>query len=305
LRDMDKFQIFRDEVILNDSILPSVNKIRYIFEDITLDEFIVFIDNIFSSDDFDLTQMFIYYFFMFCDMEHVQEYVNSEKFTVDRLEKLILYTFGYCTMNELTTDRIMDKILVFLNKNKLMELALNSEVINNDKYMLFMVLTKFDTEMLNKYFLKIRDVSGFIEFFIRLPDNVLRTIISRNYHLFQYIMLMMSEIGTLGTLSAEFIKRYSLDLQQFGKLDDILRKYRNHSNLDIDKHLPLQKRNMHRLAFLVNMVRELSDPVKAVEYYSGENVFIDELEKSFVLAVATDPMLKGIFRKYESLRKDY
>ena len=305
MSDMDKFQIFRDEVILNDSILPSVNKIRYIFEDITLDEFIVFIDNIFSSDDFDLTQMFIYYFFMFCDMEHVQEYVNSEKFTVDRLEKLILYTFGYCTMNELTTDRIMDKILVFLNKNKLMELALNSEVINNDKYMLFMVLTKFDTEMLNKYFLKIRDVSGFIEFFIRLPDNVLRTIISRNYHLFQYIMLMMSEIGTLGTLSAEFIKRYSLDLQQFGKLDDILRKYRNHSNLDIDKNLPLQKRNMHRLAFLVNMVRELSDPVKAVEYYSGENVFIDELEKSFVLAVATDPMLKGIFRKYESLRKDY
>ena len=300
---MDKYQIFCDEVISNDSILPSVNKIRSIFEDITLDEFIVFVDNIFSSEDFELTQLFVYYFFLFCDMDHIKEYINSEKFTIEKLEQLILFAFGYCTMNDLPVDKVIDKLLIFLDKNKLMGLALNSKVINNDKYILFLVLTKFDTEMLNKYFLKIRDVSGFIDFFIRLPDDVLRGIISRNYHLFQYIMLMMSEVETVGINSVEFIRKYSFDLQQFGKLNDVLKKYRDNTNIESDKHLPLQRRSMQRLAFLVNMVRELSDPAKAVEYYSNENVFIDDLEKSFVLAVVTDPILKNVFKKYDVLKK--
>jgi hypothetical protein len=301
---MNSFQIFCNEAILNDSILPSVNKIRSIFIDISLNEFIVLVDKVFSSEDFELTQQFIYYLVLFCDMDHIQGYINSEKFTLDKLEQLILFTFGYCTMHDLSVEIIIDKIFLFLDKSKLMGLAINSEVVNNDKFMLFMLLTRFDTDMLNKYFSKIRDIAGFIDFFIRLPDDVLRSIISRNYNLFQYIMLMMSEVETLGTLSVEFIRKYSLDLQQFGKLNDILKRYKDRTNFEADKKLPLQKRDMYRLAFLVSMVRGLNDPVKAVEYYSSENVFIDDLEKNFVLAVVTDPMLKNIFIKYEAMIKD-
>jgi len=55
---------------------------------------------------------------------------------------------------------------------------------------------------------------------------------------------------------------------------------------------------MSRLSFLVNMVRELPDPVRAVDYFNGERVFIDEMEKNVVLAVVTDPLLKNIFRNY-------
>jgi len=300
---MSKFQIFCEEAVFNDSLVPRINKIRSIFEDITHDEFVVFVDKVLSSEDFELTQQFIYYFILLCDMEHLQEYINSEKFTVEKLEQLIMFVFGYCTMNEISAETVVDKILLFLDKEKLMGLALHSDVVNNDKFMLFLLLTKFDTVMLNKYFSKIKDISGFISFFIKLPDSVLRSIISRNYHLFQYIMLMMAEVESVGTHSVEFVKKYSLDLQQFGKLNDVLKKYRDNTNIESDKHLPLQRRSMQRLAFLVNMVRELSDPAKAVEYYSNENVFIDDLEKSFVLAVVTDPILKNVFKKYDVLKK--
>jgi len=115
---------------------------------------------------------------------------------------------------------------------------------------------------------------------------------------------MMSEVETTGSLSVEFIKKYSLDLQQFGKLNDILKKYRDNTHFDDDKNLPLQKRDKRRLAFLVSMVRGLNNPVEAVEYYSNENVFIDDLEKIFVLAVVTDPILKNIFMKYDIQQKD-
>jgi len=60
-------------------------------------------------------------------------------------------------------------------------------------------------------------------------------------------------------------------------------------------------RDMNRISFLVNMVREVPDPVKAVEYFAGEGVFIDEMEKKIVMAVVTDPMMKGLFSRYDSV----
>jgi hypothetical protein len=48
--------------------------------------------------------------------------------------------------------------------------------------------------MLNRYFLKIKNTNDFIESFVKLPDDVMKSIISRNYHLFQYIMIMMAEV---------------------------------------------------------------------------------------------------------------
>jgi len=152
--------------------------------------------------------------------------------------------------------------------------------------------------MLNRYFLKIKNTSEFAEHFVKLPDEVLKSIITRNYHLFQYIMIMMAEMEATQKISAEFMKKYNEDIKQFSRLSDILKTYREKNDLDKDRDIPFQKRDMSRISFLVNMVRELPDPVKAVEYFNGERVFVDEMEKSVVLAVLTDPMLKSMFRNY-------
>jgi hypothetical protein len=295
----NNYQLFYIEAIMNDSSFPLIHKIKPIFSNISLDEFIELVDKVFAAEDPEVTQQFIYFLMLFRDMEHIQRYINSEKFTIDKLERLIMFTFGYCTMHDHSIDRVIDEILFFLDNKRLLDLALNSALINHDKLILFMILTKFNIEMLNTYFSKIKDVSSFINFFVKLPDEVLRSIISRNYHLFQYILLMMAEVDTGHTLSEEFINRYSLDLQQFGKLSDILKRYRERTDFEKEKDLPFHQRDMQRLSFLVNMVRELPDPVKAVEYFAGERVFMDEMEKNVVLAVVTDPLLKNIFRNYD------
>ena len=173
--------------------------------------------------------------------------------------------------------------------------------INHDKLILFLILSKFDINMLNRYFLKIKNTTDFIENFVKLPDEVMKSIISRNYHLFQYIMIMMAEVETTQKISAVFMNRYHEDIKQFSRLSDILRKYRENNALEKEKELPFNKRDMSRLSFLVNMVRELPDPVRAVDYFNGERVFIDEMEKNIVLAVVTDPLLKNIFRNYNVL----
>lgn len=298
LTGVDRFQLFYTEAIMQDSSFPQINKIKPLFEKITLDEFIDLVERVFNEEDYELTQQFLYFLILFRDMKHIQEYINSEKFTLPMLERFIIFTFGYCTIHDHSTERVLDEILFFLNNERLLDLALNSAYINHDKLILFLILSKFDTALLNRYFLKVKDTSKFIEYFIKLPDDVLKSIISRNYHLFQYLMIMMAELDSTREASAKFISRYSEDIKQFSRLSDILKKYREKNDLDKERELPFDRRDMNRLSFLVNMVRELPDPVKAVEYFNGEMVFIDEMEKNIVLAVVTDPLLNDIFRNY-------
>ncbi len=295
---IERFQLFYTEAIMQDSSFPQINKIKPVFEKITLDEFIELVDRIFREEDYELTQQFLYFLILFRDMKHLQDYINSEKFTLNMLERFIIFTFGYCTIHDHSTERVLDEILFFLNDERLLDLALNSAYINHDKLILFLILSKFDINMLNRYFLKIKNTTEFIEHFVKLPDEIMKSIISRNYHLFQYIMIMMAEVETTQKVSAEFMNRYHEDIKQFSRLSDILRKYRENNDLDKERDLPFYKRDMSRLSFLVNMVRELPDPVRAVDYFNGERVFIDEMEKNVVLAVVTDPLLKNIFRNF-------
>lgn len=301
INDIDKFQIFYTEAIMQDSSFPQITRIKPIFENITLDEFIELVEKIFNEHDYELTQQFLYFLILFRDMKHIQDYINSERFTLEMLERFIIFTFGYCTIHEHSTERVLDEILFFLNDERLLDLAINSSFINHDKLILFLILSKFDINMLNRYFLKIKNTTDFIENFVKLPDEVMKSIISRNYHLFQYIMIMMAEVETTQKISAVFMNRYHEDIKQFSRLSDILRKYRENNVLEKEKELPFNKRDMSRLSFLVNMVRELPDPVRAVDYFNGERVFIDEMEKNIVLAVVTDPLLKNIFRNYNVL----
>lgn len=298
---IERFQVFYTEAIMQDSSFPQINKIKPVFEKITLDEFIDLVEKVFNEEDYELTQQFLYFLILFRDMKHLQDYINSARFTLQMLERFIIFTFGYCTIHEHSTERVLDEILFFLNDERLLDLALNSSYINHDKLILFLILSKFDINMLNRYFSKIKNTTEFIEHFVKLPDEVMKSIISRNYHLFQYIMIMMAEVETTQNVSAVFMNRYHEDIKQFSRLSDILRKYRENNDLDKEKELPFHKRDMSRLSFLVNMVRELPDPVRAVDYFNGERVFIDEMEKNIVLAVVTDPLLKNIFRNYNVL----
>lgn len=297
--DIDRFHLFYIEAIMNDSSFPQINRIRPIFQKLNFEEFIELVDKVFSSEDYELTQQFLYFLMLFRDMRHIQSYINSDKFTIDKLEKFIMFIFGYCTIHEHSTDRVLDEILFFLDNERLLDLALNSAFINNDKLILFIILTKFDTDMLNRYFAGMKDRIKFINSFVKLPDEVLRSIIARNYHLFQYIMIMMGEMDTGETTSSAFVTKYSSDIQQFSRLSDILKQYRLRTDFRKEKGLPFEKRDMQRLSFLVNIVRDLPDPVKAIDYFAGEKVFMDDMEKNVVLAVVTDPMLKNIFRNYE------
>jgi hypothetical protein len=60
-------------------------------------------------------------------------------------------------------------------------------------------------------------------------------------------------------------------------------------------------RDMSRISFLVNMIKVLPEPEKAIHYFHSESVFMDDFEKNIVYAIVTDPILKHVFQYYDNM----
>ena len=301
LEGVDKYHLFYVEAIMTDSSFPRLHVIKPLFESLTQDEFIELVEQTFNSDDPEVIQQFLYFLILFRDMKHIQDYVNSDKTSVELLERLVMFTYGYCTVHDYSTERIIDEILFFISNERLLELVLHSHHIAQDKLLLFFILSKFDVAMLNKYFATIKNISEFVAYFVKLPEDVLRSIVSRNYRLFQYIMLMMAEGDEDMIVSNDFYSKYKNDIEQFSRLNDMIRKYKEEMDRGEEKSGMHQRDTVERISFLVNMIKEMPDPLKAVEYFDGEKIFMDEFEKKIVYAIVTDPMLKNIFHHYDRM----
>lgn len=299
--DVDKFHLFYVESIMSDSYMPQINSIKPIFENITHDEFIKMVVKIIEKNEHDTFQQFLYFLILFRDMEHLKKYINSEDFSLELLEKLVMFAYGYCTLHGYSTERIIDEILFFIDNERLMTLVMNSSYISKDKLLLFFVLSRFDVEMLNKYFSKVKNINEFIHYFLNLPDELLSSIITRNYHIFQYIMMMIAESDIKKEITTDFFAKYSADIEQLSRLGDISRKLKGALNKEESVNNVDQQKDSARISLLVNMMRDLPDPHKAINYFYNENVFKNETEKNIVLTVLTDPFFKNTYRNYEGI----
>ncbi len=298
---IDYYRLFYVEAIMQDSAFPQINKVKPIFEHLSLEEFLELVERVFNDDNYETTTQFLYFLLLFRDMPNIQNFINSKEFGIKNLEKLIIFIFGFCSRYDMPPARIIDEVLYFLSNDRLIDLVLESEYIHRDKLLLFFILTKFDTVHLNHFFAAVRNVEEFTKYFINLPDDVLRMLISRNYLLFQYIMLMMSEGHVEHDKYIEFMNRYKNEMDQFSKLHDIIRKYKRDTKYEKDRNLPFNMRDMGRISFLVNMVKDLPDPERAINYFNSESVFMDDFEKKIVYAIVTDPLLKNILKDYDRM----
>jgi len=300
-KSADKYILLYLDSVTNGESLPEFKKLHELFCSMDQREFLETIETVMSSTDRSSFTMLLYFIIIFRDIDIIKKTLNDPATSIEILEKLVMFAMGHCHLRGYTTERILDDILGFVSEEKLLDLILNSKHISRDKLLLFFILTKLDNNALNKFFMKQKDLGLFIESFLRLPDDVMRSIINRNYRLFQYLMVMMAEEVNTNENLKSFYSKYQADIEQLSQLGDVIRSYKSKVNLDDEKSMPFNSRNMGRISFLVNKVRSQPDPFKAIEYFDGEGMFADKNEKSIIYEVVTNPVYKNTFLHYDAI----
>ena len=295
LQEKESFEEQYLSHLFNDSSMPPISHLKPLFEKATKEEFIKLISDMTEHGNRDLFEEFLFYLVLFRDMTNIQDYLNDDDVPIDMVERLILYSHGHCALKGYSVENVLDEMLYFLKPERLLKLLVTSKHISKDKLFSFFILTKLDRQLLDRYFAEKRDVSAFVKSFMKLPEDVMRSIITRNYRLFQYIMLMVMEEGNVDEKIGEFYAKYREEIEQLSVLSDVIRSYRKEADLEREKSLPFGQRNMARIAFLVNKIREMDDPKKAIIYFEGEKVFADDAEKELLYEVVTNPMYRNTF----------
>jgi hypothetical protein len=289
------------ESVMNQSVLPKFHAIHDLFASMSRDEFLETIETIMRTTDRDSFLMLLYYIIIFRDLEIVQKTFNDPSTPIDLLEKLVMFAIGHCSLQGYSTERVLDEILSFISKEKMLDLIMQSNYVSRDKLLLFFILTKLDNSALDLFFKKQSDITPFIECFLKLPEEVMKSIIARNYRLFQYIMLIMSEKVDTNMNLKKFYAKYQTDIEQLSQLGDVIRSYKSKVDLGSEKDLPFNMRDMNRISFLVNKIRSLPDPHKAIEYFAGEGMFADDSEKQIIVEVISNPVFRNTFQYYDSV----
>ena len=295
---MDERASFEAEYLaylFNTTSMPPISQLKPLFENATKEQFVALVTEMTAGQHRDLFEYFLYYLVLFRDMNNIQNYINDDDVPIDVVERLILYTHGHCALRGFSVEDVLDEILYFIKPERLLQLLLESKHIARDKLFSFFILTKLDRTLLDKYFAEKREVASFIQSFMRLPEDMMKAIITRNYRLFQYIMLLLMEEGNVDEGVKVFYERYKSDIEELSRLSDVIRKYKKETDLSLERDLPFGQRNMARISFLVNKIREMDDPIKAITYFEGEKVFADEKEKELLYEIVTNPMFKDTF----------
>ena len=285
--------------IIAENSFPRINEIEQLFEKIQEDEFVELAHKAMTSTNHEITQQLLYFIILFRDMPHINEYINSEKISITFIEQLVMFSYSYVMLYDYSIEKVIDDMLSFIKDEKLLKLVYESELIYSDKLLLFFILSKFQVEMLDKFFATIKDISSFVNYFITLPEDILNSIVSRNYRLFQYIMVMMSE-SVQNSLDSSFYNKYKANIETFSKLNDLIKAYKDATDPATCPPEMNRKHSPQRIAYLVNMVRQSPDIKRALEYFDGEKIYMDEKEKTIIAAILTDPFLKDIYKTIES-----
>ncbi|MCP4133875.1 MAG: hypothetical protein GY754_23095 [bacterium] len=78
-------------------------------------------------------------------------------------------------------------------------------------------------------------------------------------------MLIVSVSANEEKASEEFYNKYRVDLDLFSKLNDFIQDYNEKYTVKNEENLPLHKRDMNRISYLVNMIRGLPNFENSIE----------------------------------------
>jgi hypothetical protein len=205
--------------------------------------------------------------------------------------------FGYISLKGRDVDSVLDELLYFISPDRLVDLVVHSSQLARDKMLTFFILTRLDRVHLERFFAETSQAEELVAAMMNLPDNMVREIILRNMVLFDYMKILLGMYSEDGA-SEEFYYRYRTEIEETKKINQLLNKYRRQHGKDAGD----SRREVNRIALLVNMVDEMGSGIESMEYLAGSGIFADDVERKTVYEVMSNPLFRETLRKLRQNR---
>lgn len=281
----------------NHLIELGIAKMLEVFESASESDFNDYIDYLMKNNEKEKFETFLYYLLLFRENIHVQSLLNMTNTPISVIENLILFSYGYITHKGGSADDIFDDLLNFLSNDKILELLLNSEIVFNDKLMLFYLLTKLDIKRIDEFFNKSENIKKTINSFMFLSDSSIYNILHRNIDLFNFITSMLPIYIEEEKLE-KFNEKFSSEISAINKITDMIKTINNKSNTNnSDNNFDLT-----RISMIISLFENNNLSVDTLEFFSKDKIFNSEFERLLFYEIKTNQMYKDTFEKIKNTK---
>ncbi|HEY1406215.1 MAG TPA: hypothetical protein VF857_06360 [Spirochaetota bacterium] len=269
---------------------PSIGNLRNIYIKANEDDYRVFIDDLISNNRKLEFELFLYYLILFKDIPEIQKMLNSDKLDIEILEHLIMFSYGFISVNYGSPDRILDNLLYFLNEDSLVRLCTESTHISRDLRMVIFILTKLSVEKIDAYFSRTENIADIITAFSKLPESAITEIIYRNTALFDYIISMMPAFLDRET-SDSFFMKYAKIIDQMREINRLLKMYDSNTRVCTDRE------DLSRIAILVSLLQK-SD--MALGMLADGSVLSSNNDRLLAIEISSNPLFADLIDTIKS-----
>lgn len=263
------------------------------------DEFNFCISEILKNDTPEVFDQLVYYLTLFREIPQVQALLGNNNLSIEILEHMILFSYTRANVTQSAPEDALDNVVFFLNQDRYLDLLLKSQILSRDRLVSYYLLTKLDRKHIDIFFNQKEDLNTFLDGFLRLPEDLVRSILVKNPDLFGYISMFLQ---TLNNANAdEFIRKHEINIHAMDYVKKLISHITSHIDVESESRLPLPGRNLNRIAYIIKKIKDQPHIESILQTMMAEGVIIDKEELELIKEIIQNPMFKTILMRFTYL----
>lgn len=263
------------------------------------DDFNYCIAEILKKDEPEVFDQLVYYLTLFREIPQVQTLLGNTNLSIEILEHMILFSYTRATVTAQAPEDALDNVVFFLNQDRYLDLLLKSQILSHDRLVSYYLLTKLDRKHIDIFFNEKENLNTFLDGFLRLPDDIVRSILVKNPDLFGYISLFLQTLHNEN--AEEFIRKHEINIHEMDYVKKLISHITSHINVENEAKLPLPARNTNRIAYIIKKIKDQPHIETILLTMLSEGVIIDKEELELVKEIIQNPMFKMILMRFSYL----
>lgn len=246
---------------------------------------------ILASDNY-MFQSLLYYLQLFRERPEIKEIVNSPKFDIRALERIVIHFHQTCMLQGRSIEKIFTNYFPLLEQEQYFRLITETKYIPRDMLICFNILTKLDKSFLERFFNELKNAVDFINgIILGISEELTREFFCENPDLYQYFKMYVNHEKEIESHMGDYFESND---GYISEANDIIRTGQRISKSRLPVFLPDGKRNPERITAIINEIKRTGNVNRTMQYLEKHATYYDETEMLLVRNILANPYFKDI-----------